>query len=171
MPELQILIVVDSAIESIEPLSECKNLTLLEIVNCWQLKDIDPLAECTKLRFLNFSNAFLVKDLSPIFELPELERVYASAYKVPEEQIAELKSLHPDCRVSFGPPEPSAVSKNYSVGWRLDAAPKEFADWYVEMRKIFGIGWDLYGSDGYYSYRNAKPYDFPFDELEIFTLD
>lgn len=171
MPHLKMLIIADSAVTDIEPLSECKELMFIELVNCFNLTDISPLAECKALRFLNISNTISLEDMSAIFELPDLERVYASYYHVPEEQVDKLRELHPDCWVTFGRPEPSRVSYNYSVGWRLDAPPNEMADWYVELRKIFGIGSELYDGDGYYSYKNVKPYDIPYDELKIFTPD
>ena len=146
MPHLRILIVVDSAITSLEPLTNCRELQLLEIVNCYALTDLSPLAECENLQFLNMSNCFGVRDITPLYGLEHLERLYCSQYKVPQEQIDEIRELMPDCWITFGRPGSSRVSYNYSIGWRLDAAPNERSEWYIELREIFGVSQEWYSS-------------------------
>lgn len=151
MPKLKVLIMVDCNTPTLEPLAKCKELRLLEIVNCWNLKTIEPLSECTSLEYLNMSNCLNVKGLSPLYNLP-LKRLFLGVNKFTDEEKAELVSKLPeDCIITLSKPMISTrVSYNYSIGWRLEDDGRTRTQWYVNLRKLFRYDENYYsfGKDG-----------------------
>ena len=73
---LKSLIISDgSSLESLEPLSACKELETLEIIQAHLISDLSPLSLCTRLKKLKikWSN---VTDLSPLSSMSDLEDLY-----------------------------------------------------------------------------------------------
>ena len=143
MPKLEIAIVVDSKIESVEPFAHCPNLQWLEIVNCWKVSDLSPLANCKNLKGLNMSCVFEVKDLTPLFELENMERLYLGNNLVPKEMVEAAREALPDCWITDFARSSGNVSRNYAIGWRLDRKDVR-AEWYKEIREIFRYSENFY---------------------------
>lgn len=143
MPKLEIAIVVDSKITSLEPFGNCPNLQWLEIVNCWKVNDLSPLANCKNLKGLNMSCVFDVKDLSPLFELKNMERLYLGQHLVSDEMIAAAQEALPECWITDFARSSGNVSLNYAIGWRLDDKNVR-AEWYKEIREIFRYSENFY---------------------------
>lgn len=143
MPKLEIAIVVDSKIESVEPFANCPNLQWLEIVNCWKVSDLSPLANCKNLKGLNMSCVFEVKDLSPLFDLEHMERLYLGNHLVPDEMVEQAREEMPDTWITDFARSSGNVSRNYAIGWRLDRKDVR-AEWYKEIREIFRYSENFY---------------------------
>ena len=143
MPKLEIAIVVDSQIPSVEPFANCPNLQWLEIVNCPNINDLSPLANCKNLKGLNMSCVFKVKDLSPLFDLENMERLYLGNHKVPKEMVEQAREEMPDCWITDFACSSGNVSRNYAIGWRLDRKDVR-AEWYKEIREIFRYSENFY---------------------------
>ena len=143
MPKLEIAIVVDSRISSLEPFANCPNLQWLEIVNCSNISDLSPLAQCKNLKGLNMSCVFKVKDLSPLFELENMERLYLGNHLVPDEMVEKAREEMPDCWLTDFARSSGNVSRNYAIGWRLDRKDVR-AEWYKEIREIFRYSENFY---------------------------
>jgi len=136
MPKLKIAIVVDSHIYDLEPFANCPDLEWLEIVGCANIKDLSPLANCKNLRGLNMSVVHKVRDLTPLFGLEKLERLYLGNNVVPDEMVEAAREALPNCWITDFARSSSGVSRNYAIGWRLDAKDVR-AEWYKEIREIF----------------------------------
>ena len=143
MPKLEIAIVVDSQIESVEPFANCPNLQWLEIVNCGKVSDLSPLANCKNLKGLNMSCVFKVKDLSPLFDLEHMERLYLGNNQVPKEMVEQAREEMPGCWITDFARSSGNVSRNYAIGWRLDEKNVR-AEWYKEIREIFRYSENFY---------------------------
>ena len=143
MPKLEIAIVVDSQIPSVEPFANCPNLQWLEIVNCPNINDLSPLANCKNLKGLNMSCVFKVKDLSPLFDLENMERLYLGNHKVPKEMVEQAREEMPECWITDFACSSGNVSRNYAIGWRLDSKGVR-AEWYKEIREIFRYSENFY---------------------------
>ena len=143
MPKLEIVIVVDSGIRSLEPFANCPNLQWLEIVNCRNITDLSPLANCKELKGLNMSCVFGVKDLTPLFELEHMERLYLGTHQVPKEMVEQAREALPDCWITDFARSSGNVSRNYAIGWRLDRKDVR-AEWYKEIREIFRYSENFY---------------------------
>ena len=143
MPKLEIAIVVDSKIESLEPFASCPNLQWLEIVNCHKIDDLSPLTNCKELKGLNMSCAYDVKDLTPLFELENMERLYLGSHLVPKEMVEAAREAMPDCWITDFARSSGNVSRNYAIGWRLDRKDVR-AEWYKEIREIFRYSENFY---------------------------
>lgn len=99
MPELEIAVISITNISDLSPFASCSNLKYLEAGNC-KLSDLSPLAACKNLRHLNVGTNFSVNDISPLYEL-DLKRLWLGiGDPVPEEQVAMMRELHPDCIVN-----------------------------------------------------------------------
>lgn len=143
MPKLEIAIIVDSKIPSLEPFANCPNLQWLEIVNCSRITDLSPLENCTKLKGLNMSCAFGVEDISPLYGLQEMERLYLGWNTLPKGTYEEACEKLPNCWVSNTHKAASGVSYNYAIGWRLDENGQR-AEWYQNIREIFRYSESFY---------------------------
>lgn len=147
MPKLEIAIVVDSQIPSLEPFANCPNLQWLEIVNCQKITDLSPLANCTHLKGLNMSANFKINDLTPLYGLQEMERLFLGHQDLTEEDVKAAQTALPNCWVSIGARSSDIVSYNYSYGWRLEEDGSR-AEWYEFVREIFRY------DDNYYNHYN-----------------
>ncbi|MDO4492713.1 MAG: hypothetical protein Q4C53_02365 [Clostridia bacterium] len=125
LPKLKYLILVGCGIKDITPIGELKDLEYLEIF-ANDITDITPLANCTKLVDVNIANTDIA-DLSPLYGLKNLQRVWASRCKFPEEQKQEIQEKLPNCTFDFLAWSPTGN------GWRKH--PNFF-----KMREFFGLG-------------------------------
>ena len=136
MPKLEIVIVVDSDIESLEPFTNCPNLQWLEIVNCQKLRDLSPLAKCKNLKGVNIAANPNLRDLTPLYELKNLERLFLGDKKLSKKQLEEAQAALPNTWITQARRSSEMVSYNYSYGWRLEKDGSR-AEWYLFVRKIF----------------------------------
>lgn len=73
MPKLKYLILVETQITDLTPLSNCKELCFLEIFKT-QIRDYSPLVHCTSLVDINMCRTY--GDYRPLLEMPWLQTVY-----------------------------------------------------------------------------------------------
>lgn len=147
MPKLEIVIVVDSAIDTLDYFAKCENLQWLEIVNCQRLTDLSPLANCKNLKGVNIAANPKLKDVSPLYDLDQMERLFLGDKGLPKEQLEEIRANLPNTWVTQARRSTEMVSYNYSYGWRLNQ-DGERADWYLFVREIFRY------DDNYFNHYN-----------------
>ena len=130
MPDLECAVLVNTFITDLSGLSNCRNLTWLELINCTALKDISPLSGLTNLKYLNLS-ATKVKDLSPLDQVP-LERFKCVKSSLDGDELSDFCDKHPDCLTS------NTGAAN-GMGWRYDDGAKRVPfSYYTKMMEIFG---------------------------------
>ena len=130
MPHLKYVILSYNKVSDLSPLSNCKELEMLELYQCLNLEDISPLAECESLKLLNVSWTD-VKDITPVYGLKNLERFYCIwDYEIPQEQMDRCFEELPNCWITFE----QLHTKN--VGWSFDADGGIRAQWYLDMYQI-----------------------------------
>lgn len=78
MPELTYLIVADSGVQDLTPLSSCKKLIWLELGWC-NIKSYEPLLGCTALEDLNIGRTYA--DPAPISQMTWLKNLWCMARK------------------------------------------------------------------------------------------
>lgn len=129
MPNLEVVIMGDCPLESIEPLRSCPKITYLEIFTT-NVTDLSPLADLKNLQYLNISN-MKIDDISPLYGLDNMVKINSTMNHIPQEQIDEYHTLQPQCKANFftqGDPT--------GFGWRFengDLAPR-----YALLREQFG---------------------------------
>ncbi|MBP3654832.1 MAG: hypothetical protein J6J04_05340 [Oscillospiraceae bacterium] len=113
MPDLEVVIMGDCNLASIEPLRSCKKITFLEIFSS-KVTDLSPLEDLTELKYLNISN-LKIDDITPLYGLDNMIKVNSLMNHIPEEQVEEYKRLQPQVDgtfLSYGDPT--------MYGWRYD---------------------------------------------------
>lgn len=129
MPKLECAIFTLTRIDDISPVTNCPNLTWLELANCSLLDNISCLSGMTNLKYLNLSGT-KVKDISDLNNLP-LERLKCAKSSIGKAALEAFSAKHPNCMVS---------NKGLAVGygWRYDdTAQKVPCDYYANMMKVF----------------------------------
>jgi len=133
LPKLEVGIFALTSVEDIGDVENCKNLEYLELYIS-NVSTVEPLRGLTKLKHLNIG-CTNVSDISPLYEL-DLERLWIGRYTpVPEEQIAKMQELHPDCVINTTAYDPD------DGGWRhMKVAEGEYVihPRYAQLREVFG---------------------------------
>ncbi len=129
MPKLKYLILVETQITDLSPLSNCKELVFLEIFKT-QIKDYSPLLECTALEDINM--CFTCGDYRPIAQMTWLKNVWwngiAGTVGFPcsgAEHV--LPKALPNAKLVF-----NQSRSSYYTGWRD-------LDNYKRMRDVMGM--------------------------------
>ncbi|MBQ3009638.1 MAG: hypothetical protein IJD81_00445 [Oscillospiraceae bacterium] len=100
MPDLEVVIMGDCNLKSIEPLRECPKITYLEIFSS-KVTDLSPLEDLHELKYLNISN-LRVDDITPMYGLDNLIKVNSTMNgRIPQEQIDKFRELQPQCVATF----------------------------------------------------------------------
>lgn len=129
MPNLKYLVIVETAITDITPLSNLKNLVFLEIFTT-KITDYSPLLGCTALEDLNLGKTY--GDPTPITKMTWLKNVWWSGvegtYGLPASNARQmLTEALPNTRLKFNLSNP-----NVGNGWRQ-------LDNYYAMRDLMDI--------------------------------
>ncbi len=148
MPDLEVCILAMNDLHDLSPLADCPKLEYLELFHNYHLRDLSPLAGLKNLRHLNVSNCWELDDISPLYGL-DLERLYIGVMtKVPAEQIAEYRRLHPDCEVE------DTLYEGSEATWRFtDMTSNELVPRYALLREQFGydlLEYSVFWMDPYY---------------------
>ena len=98
---LKSLIIYDgsSFLESLEPLSACKQLESLTIHGAYQISDLSPLSSCPSLKKILLKDS-QVSDLSPLSTITLLEELNILHYGTPDKSPISLSFL--SAKVSKG---------------------------------------------------------------------
>ena len=100
MPDLEVVIMGDCNLKSIEPLRDCPKITYLEIFSS-RVTDLTPLEDLKELKYLNISN-LKVDDITPMYGLDNLIKVNSTMNgRIPQEQIDKFRELQPQCAATF----------------------------------------------------------------------
>lgn len=119
MPKLKYLILADTDIQDLTPLTGLEDLVFLEIFMTY-LTDYTPLLTLTNLKDLNLTATY--GDHAIIAQMPWLERCWWGAMKHTKEQMAFLQEACPDTQFVFN---------NYDStgnGWRQGKYYREMRD-------------------------------------------
>ena len=140
MTSLEVVIISGAPIKSLEPFTACKELKILEMVECNYIPDLEPLRSCTKLEMLNISHTSIA-DLSPVADY-QLTHLNTMDNKVPKEDIEAYGEANPDCWIVTG-------GNHYGAGWRYDKN-NDPLPWYAKAKIAFkypkspnNLGWYL----------------------------
>ena len=125
MPNLEVCIVSPAKVTDISGIENCKKLEYCELFN-GKIADISPLAACTELKHLNLCMN-QITDLSPLYGLTKLERLWISRNPIPEDQIAVMQSIVPDCVINTTAKDPTQNEwrwkrhgdSNYAIRYEL----------------------------------------------------
>ena len=119
MPHLRYLIIADTSVRDLSPLSGLKELVYLEAFQS-PVKDYSPLLGCTALEDLNISNTRADKE--PLLKMTWLKRLWWAGVGAP---LEEFREALPNTELMFAP-DPSM-----GYGWRKGYL-------YFEMRDTLG---------------------------------
>lgn len=129
MPDLECVILTNTGVADLTPLSDCKNLTWLELYYCNRIKDLSAISDLNNLKYLNISGTSIA-DIESLRELP-LERFSCVRSPIKGELLDTFKQMHPDCVTTQ---KGSALDQ----GWRYnDKYRREPFDYYVHMQEVF----------------------------------
>lgn len=142
LPELEVLIIAMTDVRSIDFLENCPKLNYLEL-NTTEIDDISALANCTQLKDLNIAGCPNLKDITALYDL-DLDRLWIGLdTPIPQEQIKEMRSRHPNCNINTTTDDPHGQSWRYS---RYD--PEEPKYWWVpryeQLRAELGYDYQEY---------------------------
>ena len=123
MPDLEVLIIAMTAIKDISALADCPKLNYLELQSCGAV-DLSPLSGLKQLKDLNICYDFALRDIRPIYDL-DLDRLWIGCLTpIPQDQIQEYQSRHPNCWINTTTENPTEEE------WRIledgVAAPRYF---------------------------------------------
>ena len=144
MKSLEVLIISGSPIKDLSPLSQCKNLRILEIANCGYITDLSPLEDCESLEMLNISHTKATEGLSALEErnITHLTAVGGIWNKISQEDRDAFQEDHPDCWIVTS-------GNEYGVGWRYEDKETKM-EWYEKASEAFkyphapnNVGWYL----------------------------
>ena len=122
MPNLRYLILADTSVRDLSPLSGLKNLVYLELFLA-PVKDYTPLLGCTALEDLNISNTF--GDPEPLLQMTWLKRLWWAGVGT-RASYDEFREALPDTELMF------AADPAMGYGWRQGYL-------YFEMRDALGM--------------------------------
>lgn len=129
MPNLKYLIIIETAITDISPLSNLKNLVFLEIFTT-KITDYSPLLGCTALEDLNLGNTY--GNPAPILQMTWLKNLWwggieGSVGLICSDAPQRLREALPDTNMKFNMETP-----NVNNGWRQ-------LDNYYAMRDLMDV--------------------------------
>ncbi len=125
MPNLKYLLLADTQISDLSPVSGLKNLIYLEIF-LTQVKDLSPLVTCTALEDINL--CYTYGDPAPLLQMPWLKTIWWSGHWQASSLANQFRQNNPDIRLEFN--SPSSTGN----GWR------ELQNYY-DMRDLVGMGY------------------------------
>lgn len=129
MPNLECVILTLTKINDLTPLTNCPNLTWLELSSCTGIRDLSALSDMTNLKYLNISNTN-VGDLTALEKVP-LERFNCVKSDVKSDMLDWFVEKHPNCLTT-------SRGSTLGYGWRYnDKEQKDPFSYYAELRKIF----------------------------------
>ena len=120
MPNLKYLILADTAVTDLTPLTGLEHLIYLEVF-ITQIKDYSPLLTCTALEDLNL--CYTYGDPAPVQKMTWLKRLWWADCPIPVEEFQEYL---PDTQLMF------LHHSSTGNGWRLGQN-------YFDMRNILGM--------------------------------
>ncbi|MBP5471112.1 MAG: hypothetical protein J6Y12_00410, partial [Lachnospiraceae bacterium] len=128
MPDLECLILSDAQFTDLTPVTNCSNLTWLELVSCYHLQNLSVIADMDSIKFLNISYT-RTSDISGIMDM-DLDRFSCIGNPLSREAFDEYAEAHPDCICVYS-------GNPYGYGWRYDDYGYHFFSYYARMREVF----------------------------------
>lgn len=130
MPDLEVCILAIGQPTDLGPFANCPKLEYLEVFHGY-ITDVSPLSSCTELKHLNLCMNEIT-DITPLYGLTKLERLWISRNPIPEEQIAAIQSIVPDCVINTTCKDPTLNE------WRFDETrPDGYSERYALLRIQF----------------------------------
>ena len=129
MPNLKYLLLADTDISDLSPVSNCKELIYLEIFLS-HVRDLSPLLECTKLEDINLSYIYSNSQAQVLAQMSWLKNVWWNHFdpwkRLSWKDQQMLREALPDCTFSF------TAESSTGAGWR------QLPNYYAQ-RDIFGM--------------------------------
>ncbi len=125
MPNLRYLLMADTKVSDISPLSGLKNLIYLELFMT-QVRDLSPLVGCTALEDINL--CYTYGDPSPLLQMPWLQTIWWSGHWGASAYANQFRQMNPDIKLEF------SSGSSTGNGWR------ELKNYY-DMRDLVGMGY------------------------------
>ena len=97
LTKLEVLIIAENKIDTIEPLGNLKNLRVLEVYNCADVDDLSPLGNCAELERLMINNTGKVRNIKALANCKKLRLLYAKSVTLADYSWEELRKDLPDC--------------------------------------------------------------------------
>ena len=130
MPDLEVCILAIGQPTDLSAFANCPKLEYLEVFHGY-ITDVSPLANCTELKHLNLCMNEIT-DITPLYGLTKLERLWISRNPIPEEQIAVMQSIVPNCVINTTCKDPTLNE------WRFDPTrPGGYSERYALLRRQF----------------------------------
>jgi len=123
MPELKYLLLADTKVSDLTPLTGLKKLIYLELF-LTRVTDLSPLVSCTALEDINL--CYTYGDPTPLTRMPWLQTIWWSGHWSASSYAHQFRQNNPDIRLEF-----DTVSSTGS-GWR------ELENYY-DMRDLLGV--------------------------------
>lgn len=118
MPDLEVVIMGDCNLKSVEPLRNCKKITFLEIFSS-KVTDLSPLADLKELKYLNISN-LKIDNISPLYELDNMIKINGLMNNIPADQVEEYHKRQPQCVATFLPyGDPTMYDWRYDINGHI----------------------------------------------------
>ena len=150
MPNLEVLIIAMTAIKDISALASCPKLNYLEFQTTAAC-DLTPLSDLKQLKDLNICFNLALRDIRPIYDL-DLNRLWIGCITpIPQEQIEEYRSRHPNCKINTTTENPTEEEwrKLEDGAWPPNSDPR-----YKQLYDEF----QYYNAPGCYAYNENDPY-------------
>lgn len=143
MPHLKYLIIVDSSVYDISPLSYCKELEYLEAY-VLGIRDFSPLLECPNLKHLNigYTRSPANAAFEVLSQMTQLERLWYCCCPFSYDQIQAMHEALPNCEMYM--PD---LGQSTGSTWRYHQS-------YYDMRDLFGMYYMPGGTAGTDAYGN-----------------
>lgn len=125
MPNLKYLLMADTQVSDLTPLSGLENLIYLELF-LTQVRDLSPLVTCTALEDINL--CYTYADPEPLLQMPWLQNIWWSGHWAASASAQRLRDMNPDIRLEF------STASSTGNGWR------ELQNYY-DMRDLVGMGY------------------------------
>ncbi len=114
MKDLEVLIIAMTDIKDISPLANCPKIEYVEL-NSTAVTSLDALKDAKALRHLNIAQCPKISDLTPLYGLTEMERLWiGNETPIPDEQVAEMRKLAPNCTVNDTTTDPHGEKWRFS---------------------------------------------------------
>jgi len=123
MPELKYLLLADTRVSDLTPLTGLKRLIYLELF-LTQVTDLSPLESCTALEDINL--CYTYGDPTPLTRMPWLQTIWWSGHWSASSYAHQFRQNNPDIRLEFD------TLSSTGNGWR------ELENYY-DMRDLLGV--------------------------------
>ncbi len=126
LTHLEVLIIAENKMDTLEPLANLKHLHALEVYNCPQINDLSPLGSCPELERLMINNDGSVKNIKALANCKKLNLLYTKLVNLDDYTWEELQQDLPGCTIDRGTYVTKGIWRNSPKGI---AVRRAFRNW------------------------------------------